>query len=395
MANTNGWTTRPLGDLAVFRSGGTPSKAMPEYWNGSIPWISARDMQSMRISRSTHAITEAGAAQVILTPKGSVLVLVRGMGLFKDLPVVLCDRPMAFNQDIKSLIPKAGVDSAYLAYALLARKSEILRHVDHAGHGTGRLATHILESITLPVPPLPEQRKIAEILATWDRALAKLGELRTTTHRQKRGLMQASLAQRAFTGRLGEIGTLVRGRGIRRTDLLRSGVPCLRYGDIYTQYGHTTYTLTSFVSAEVASRCTPLKHGDIVFAASGETPDEIGSAVGWLGRSPAVVGGDTIILRNHGQNPIFIAHVVNSPPVVRQKRRLGKGQSVVHIHVRDLDGVVVPLPPLGVQETIATMLETWDRRVDRLQALEQETLRQKGSLMQRLFVDSHARMIAT
>ena len=128
----------------------------------------------MRFRGSAKTLTEQGANQVRVTPKGSVLVLVRGMSLFKALPVVLCNEPVCFNQDIKALVPKRGVDSEYLAFALVSQQDSILRHVDSAGHGTGRLPTELLQSTSIPVPTLAQQRKITEVLRTWDRAIVRL-----------------------------------------------------------------------------------------------------------------------------------------------------------------------------------------------------------------------------
>ena len=112
------------------------------------------------------------------------------------------------------------------------------------------------------------------------------------------------------TVRLSDLGRLIRGRGITRADLVPTGIPCLRYGEIYTKYQDTIDDLRSRVSEEVASTATPLAYGDIIFAASGETREEIGKAVAWLGRGQAVSGGDTVVLRAHGQDPTFLVHAL-------------------------------------------------------------------------------------
>ncbi|YBW37777.1 restriction endonuclease subunit S [Nitrobacter sp. TKz-YC01] len=182
------WKSVALSELATLHSGGTPNKERSSFWGGPIPWVTVKDMKAMRLNGVGESLTEEGANTVRVVPAGAVLVLVRGMGLFKDLPVVLCDRPVTFNQDIKALVAKEGVDSEYLAFALIARKSDILRHVDSAGHGTGRLDTDLLKSTPLPLPPLPEQRKIAEILRTWDVAIEKLEALRAAKLRRHRAL---------------------------------------------------------------------------------------------------------------------------------------------------------------------------------------------------------------
>lgn len=182
------WKMVPLSELADFYSGGTPRKSQAAFWGGDIPWITVKNMKSMRLQEVAQRVTASGAATVRLVPAEAVLVLVRGMGLFKDLPVTFCDRPVTFNQDIKALVARKGVDGEFLAYALAARKSEILRHVDSAGHGTGRLDTDLLKGTPLLLPPLPEQRKIAEILRTWDEAIEKLEVLRAAKKRRSRAI---------------------------------------------------------------------------------------------------------------------------------------------------------------------------------------------------------------
>lgn len=184
----DGWKSVPLSELATFYSGGTPNKERASYWGGPIPWVTVKDMKAMRLNGVGESLTKEGADTVRIVPEGTILVLVRGMGLFKDLPVVLCDRPVTFNQDIKALVAKGDIDSEYLAFALVARKSDILRHVDSAGHGTGRLDTDLLKSTPLPVPPLPEQRKIAAILRNWDEAIEKLEALRAAKVLRHRAL---------------------------------------------------------------------------------------------------------------------------------------------------------------------------------------------------------------
>ena len=173
----------PLSELADFYSGGTPRKDHASFWGGDIPWVTVKNMKSIRLREITRGVTASGAATVRLVPAGAVLVLVRGMGLFKDLPVTFCHRPVTFNQDIKALVTRKGIDGEFLAYALTARKSEILRHVDSAGHGTGRLDTDLLKDTLLLLPPLPEQHKIVKILRAWDEAIEKLEVLKAAKER--------------------------------------------------------------------------------------------------------------------------------------------------------------------------------------------------------------------
>lgn len=188
---------------------------------------------------------------------------------------------------------------------------------------------------------------------------------------------------------LSDLGEFTKGRGITRADLVQSGIPCLRYGDLYTTYGDVTDELTSFVSEDTARRATSLHHGDIIFAASGETAGEIGKAVAWLGNGTAVAGGDTIILRGHGQDPTFLAHALNADDAVRQKSRLGKGHSVVHIHEAELARVSVFLPPVSEQRKIGEILRTWDEAIEELEALQTAKQRQYSGLAKSFFDPCH------
>lgn len=180
--------------------------------------------------------------------------------------------------------------------------------------------------------------------------------------------------------KIGQIGKFLKGKGISRSDLSENGLPCLRYGEIYSTYGDTTDCLSSRISSEAAASAQILKTGDIVFAASGETLHEIGKAVAYIGPEPAYVGGDTVVLRDHHQDPVFLAHALNSEHACRQKARLGKGHSVVHIHAPDLSEVEILLPSLPEQRKISEILRKWDDAVEKLDALRAAKNKRLGAL---------------
>jgi type I restriction enzyme, S subunit len=190
----DGWRSSTIGAEARFLSGGTPSKENSKFWGGEFPWVSARDMKVMYLMSTMLGLTDAGRAASAVAPANAVLVLTRGMTLLKDLPVCLIDREMAFNQDIKALLPKGKLDSRFLAYQLLARKNEILDLVDTAGHGTGRLDTELLKDVALSVPPPTEQTRIANALFTWDRATSKAEEILANRRTQWQGLLALCLS---------------------------------------------------------------------------------------------------------------------------------------------------------------------------------------------------------
>ncbi len=163
------WVETTLGRVADFLSGGTPSKDRTDYWGGSIPWVSAKDMKRFRLEDTEDHVTEDGAKSgTKVVPAGTVLMLARGMTLLNDVPICVAGQAMAFNQDVKALRPKSGVRNEFLPYLLLGHKEHLLSSVDLAGHGTGRLNSDELKGLDVLLPPEPEQRAIAHILGTLD-----------------------------------------------------------------------------------------------------------------------------------------------------------------------------------------------------------------------------------
>jgi len=169
MASSKGWSTRPLKDCAVWYSGGTPNKSTPRYWGGTIPWISAKSITGFFIADSEDRVTDEGARNgTRLMPTNTILFIVRGMSLKSEFRMGITTRPVTFNQDLKALVAVEDVVPAFLAYAIKARTDEILGLVGEAGHGTGVLPTDRIQSLEIPIPPLPEQRAIAHVLGTID-----------------------------------------------------------------------------------------------------------------------------------------------------------------------------------------------------------------------------------
>jgi type I restriction enzyme S subunit len=163
------WRETTLGEVTDFLSGGTPSKDRPDYWAGSVPWVSAKDMKRFRLDDTEDHVSEVGVANgTKLVPAGSVLLLARGMTLLNDVPICVISRPMAFNQDVKALRPKPHVRNDFLPYLLLGNKERLLSLVDLAGHGTGRLNSDELKALDVVLPPPNEQHAIAHILGTLD-----------------------------------------------------------------------------------------------------------------------------------------------------------------------------------------------------------------------------------
>jgi len=170
------WTLRPLKYLATFKSGGTPDKARREFWDGRVPWASAKDLKVEALDDTEDHITDAAldAGEASLVPPGSLLVVVRGMILARTFPVVRANVAMAINQDLKAVIPTEGMSAEYLAWLFRGSEAAILSHLDEAAHGTKALRMDTWGAMLLPVPPLREQ---VEIVAYIERTCSALSQL--------------------------------------------------------------------------------------------------------------------------------------------------------------------------------------------------------------------------
>jgi type I restriction enzyme, S subunit len=185
--------------------------------------------------------------------------------------------------------------------------------------------------------------------------------------------------------RLETLGSFKKGKGITKDELVDTGLPCVRYGEIYTVHDIKINKFYSFISSETAVNSKEIHYGDILFAGSGETIEDIGKAVAYLGNEKAFAGGDIVILSTKpAVDPIYCVYALQSNSANKQKRRLGQGQQVVHISQTELSKIEIPLPSIPEQRAIAACLGTWDKAIAATTALiAQKELRKKW-LMQQL-----------
>ena len=147
-----GWERIPLREAAGVSSGGTPAKENAEYWNGPIPWVSPKVMTDIHVSRLDDRVTSmAIGCGTRVASSGSVLIMVRGMGLHQGVRISQARRDVTFNQDVKALAPRR-LCGTHLLYGLLDAAPYLFSKVEASGHGTGKLPTEILDGLDFVVP---------------------------------------------------------------------------------------------------------------------------------------------------------------------------------------------------------------------------------------------------
>lgn len=190
-----GWEVKSLGEIATVTSGGTPSRDIPDYWtNGTIPWIRTSEVQNcvLNYKDTREFISQSGLkhSSAKLVPEGTILLAMIGQGKTRG-QVALLKFKAATNQNCAAIIPDENTDPVFLFNLLISRYKSIRAISNSAGQSN--LSGQLVKQIKVSLPPLPEQRKIGQILSTWDKAIESLEKLIDNCRAEKKALMQQLL----------------------------------------------------------------------------------------------------------------------------------------------------------------------------------------------------------
>ena len=289
------------------------------------------------------------------------------------------------------LRPHPHVYPAFLGYYL--RSESFVDQVTANSVGTAypAIAETKLAGLLVVLPPLPEQAAIVRYLDHTDgriqryidakeRLIALLEEekLAIINRAVTRGLdpnvplkpsgiqWLGDVPAHWEVEQLGRIGKFSKGSGGTKEDEVSDGLACVRYGDIYMSHKYFIHQSRSCIAPERAPAYTPIQRGDILFAGSGETLEEIGKSAVNLIESEAYCGGDVILFRPATQaNHVFMGYACDSLPAIVQKSQMGRGITVMHIYSSELKYLWVALPPKCEQDAIVAYLETATTDLDK------------------------------
>ena len=188
---------------------------------------------------------------------------------------------------------------------------------------------------------------------------------RDNSHYEKRGFEEVCIDEEVpfeipenwSWCRASSLGTMVRGRGIKRTETVAQGCPCIRYGEIYTTYETSFDAAVSFVPESLDKDCLHFSSGDVVFTLTGENKVDIAKTVAFLGDGQIAAGGDLAFWTHHGMNPLYLVYYMASPYCIELKRRTATGDIIVHISTSKVGDFLVPIPPLNEQDRIVSAIE--------------------------------------
>jgi type I restriction enzyme S subunit len=327
-----------------------------------------------------HISEDAAASASPILPAKSLLVVIRGMILAREIPVAITEVPTAFNQDLKAVVPREGVDPEFLLYALLARRGALAKEIGTSAHGTRRIGTSSLERLELAVPPENEQQAIATALSVINAAC----EIQSSRAVQLRDLKTATMAKVFQEG--------LRGGSVRKTDAGQipaswaverlSDLACepdgfVQTGPFGSQLHADDYVTEGFpivnpthmdgdfinhariprISAEDASRLDRhrLRVGDILFSRRGDVGRHAHISIqeaGWI------CGTGCLLVRpsTNKIDPLYLSYALSRTEAQDYLRGQAVGSIMPNINTKILSSVPVPVPPMDDQRVIGQTL---------------------------------------
>lgn len=310
--------------------------------------------------------------------------------------VIRNPRNIPFISGLHTIVAKSksnDLTNGYKCHCFQTRKIKKQFLFYSVGTKVSGISKSNIGKILLPIPSAPEQEAIAEALSDADALIESLEQLLAKKRHLKQGAMQQLLTGKkrlpGFSGewemkRLGDLGLFLKGSGVRKDESLSGDLPCIRYGEIYTKHSDYVKVFHSWISQKVATTAKRLKQGDLLFAGSGETKEEIGKCVAFVNNIEAYAGGDIVILRPENSNSTFLGYYLNTVPINRQKASKGQGDAVVHISSAALSSIEIKIPKTEEQTAIAAILSDMDAELAALEAKLAKARRLKQGMMQEL-----------
>ncbi|MDP2222555.1 MAG: restriction endonuclease subunit S [Hydrogenophaga sp.] len=356
-----------IGDFCQTGSGGTPSRdQMARYYDGgTIPWVKSGELRESVITSTEEHVTEAALKEtsVKLVPKNALLVAMYGatVGRLGILGV-----PATTNQAVCHLVPDPSrAEVRYLFRALETKVSEMLRRT--VGGAQPNINQGIVRELTIPLPPLPEQHRIAAIL-----------DLADTLRTQRRAALAQldSLTQSLFLDMFGDPVTNPKGWPIKCMSELFASTPifgtmipgdagggawlCLRVANI--QDWQLTLADQKYVDlpSSMIERHS-VQDGDLLMARAIASQDHLGKCiVARPGNSQWAFDSHLMRLRFAPDRalPDFIRQALRTPGGRSIFLKASRKSSVQYnINTKEISALALPLPPLPLQQTFATRIQ--------------------------------------
>ena len=260
----------------------------------------------------------------------------------------------AKSSAMKMITAKKGVLIRYLYH--------LMGFLNYSSDEHKRLWINRYSEFKVPVPPLEVQREIVRVLDYFTLLTAELTAELTARKKQYEYYRDYLLNRNINikTVKLKDIATqMYRGNGIKREQVKENGIPCVRYGEIYTDYGIYFDKCKSYTDETLIENKKYIEYGDILFAITGESVEDIGKSTAYVGQERCLVGGDILVMK-HNQNPKYLSYVLSTNNAKKQKSKGKIKSKVVHTNTNSIGEIEIPLPSREVQDKLVDVLDNFE-----------------------------------
>ena len=385
------WEVKKLGAVTDVIGGGTPSTSIKEYWNGNINWFTPTEISEIKYSYSSkRKITSLGLnnSSARMLPIGTILLTSRaGIG---DLSILGTES--STNQGFQSLVTKKEINNEFLYYLMKTKKNVLLEYA--SGSTFLEISPKNLKSIQIPLPPLPEQEAIAEVLSDTDALIGALEKRIAKKRLIKQGAMQTLLTPKDDweVKKLGEIiHSFQNGYGFSAKGYVDIGTPIVTMAQIglngtfqYDKENVNKWQLSDFHRLKDFH----LKNGDVIIAMTDVTPQK-----NLIGRMTIVKTSETLLLNQRVgllrlDKKKINATILCTLSNMKKWRNYSIASASLgvqaNIGTKDILNGVLILPPIQEQTRIATILSDMDNEINALEKKLSKTKELKQGLMQQL-----------
>lgn len=389
---TDNWKSFRLKDIAVISTGSTPPTKNRENFGDEYGFATPGDICGTRfIKKTAIKLSNKGIIKTRLAREGSVLFVCIGSTIGKVAQIA---EAMAYNQQINACTAKEGVDQSFFYYALLNCSSMVRRMAGTQAVPIVNKST--FQHIQINLPPIAEQRKIAEILSAQDRVIELKTKLLEEKKRLKKYLCQVLISGESQSeGKkilFKELFEFLNNNSCSRAQMKEKGtIYNVHYGDILTKYGEILDAKKDEVPCICdninLSKYDRLQNGDIVFA---DTAEDLlvgkSTELKNVGNKHIIAGLHTIAARPIKDCfiPGWLGYYTNSPSYRRQLYTCAQGSKVISILRKDIIDTIVDVPDKTIQKKVVTVLDIISDEIKKIRiVIEQEKLKKKA-LMQQL-----------
>ena len=299
--------------------------------------------------------------------KNNLLLLVRGSMLWKSIPVCLNKNDVAFNQDVKGLIANDTVNNRFLLYWLKSKEQRLKYMVTGTGLGAGKLDTNDLLSMSVYVPAMNEQYKIAKLLSLIDERIATQNKIIEDLKKLKSAISENLF--KAVNGDvviLSEICEIIKGKQINSEFLSEKGKYYVMNGGTEPSGYYSDYN--------VEANTISISEG--------------GNSCGYVqfNTSPFWSGGHCYTIQKIADNVdhLYLYHYLKSKEDAIMKLRIGSG--LPNIQKKDLAMFKIKLPTVEQQKSISTFLSSLERKAEIEEMLLNAMKKEKQYLLRQMFI---------